>query len=47
MTVTEIIEQVREDMCNDFCRYTQKSREALDTEKGIYEKCEDCPLNRL
>lgn len=42
-TVSDIIEEVKNDMCDHFCIYPRriKSKAAL---KGI---CEICPLNRL
>ena len=48
MSVTEIIEEVKEQMCNDFCRYPRE----WDEEKEGCELCESevcttCPLNRL
>lgn len=53
-TATEIIEEVRETMCNDYCRYMHEGKSSLtEEEKAYYEEygcipqCDDCPLNRL
>lgn len=48
MSVTEIIEEVKEQMCNDYCRYPRE----WDEEEQGQELCESdvcaaCPLNRL
>lgn len=47
-TVTQIIEEVLETMCNEYCRYTEDVLNSLD---DGYEttpvQCENCPLNRL
>lgn len=45
-TVTGIIEEVCEEMCNNYCKYTDMAYDHLDQDE-IFEKCEDCPLNRL
>ena len=45
-SVTDMIEEVKEQMCNDYCRYTHQSWEALEEDR-ILEICENCPLNRL
>ena len=48
MTVTEIIEDVKEHVCRDICKYT----DTWDEEKEGCEICEsdycrNCPLNNL
>ena len=43
-TVTEIIEEVKEQMCDDYCRYP---REQSMAEMAINDICENCPMNRL
>lgn len=49
-TATKIIEEVREEMCNKYCKYTSE-RMVVDTDmefdKFCETYCEDCPLNRL
>ena len=47
-TVTQIFEEIKDAMCNDFCRYPREWNE----EKEGCELCESsvcsaCPLNRL
>lgn len=44
--IIKIIEWVCDEMCNKYCKYTDKSYEAL-SQNEVYEKCEDCPLNKL
>lgn len=45
-TATQIIEQVKDDMCNHYCKYTDDSYASLEQDE-VYEKCEECPLNRI
>lgn len=51
MSVTELIEKVKEDMCNDYCKYSNAPIPEGKTEDWLYEDkdspCNDCPLNRL
>lgn len=44
-TVTQVIESVCEEMCNDFCKYSMKGAEPTDD--GTCGHFEDCPLNKL
>lgn len=39
-TVADIIEEVKKDICENYCKYSGDE----DAEK---EKCPDCPLGRL
>lgn len=43
MTVTEIIDQVKDEICNDYCRYTKECTEQLEKEGDT----RTCPLDRL
>ena len=48
ITVSEIIEEIKVAMCNDYCRFPNE----FDEEKEgceLYESeiCGNCPLNRL
>lgn len=48
MSITEIIEEVKEKMCNDYCKYPHE----WDEKKEGMELCEsdvclNCPLNKL
>ena len=49
MTVTETIEEVKTDICNDYCRYPREYDP--DEHDGIElwntDICGNCPLNRL
>ncbi len=44
--VQKIIEEVKGEMCDHYCKYTDESYKALEQDQ-VYEKCETCPLNRL
>ena len=48
-TVTEIIEEVKDAICNDYCRfpYEYDPEEHDDVELFDSEICQNCPLNRL
>jgi len=51
-TVTEILEEVGEEICDKYCKYPEICRsEQKDPDLAddlLYEKyCKDCPLNRL
>lgn len=52
--VTQIIDEVREQICNDYCRYLHEGRAFLSVEDKAYLEengslphCDECPLNRL
>lgn len=45
-TVTMIIDHVKEEMCDKYCKYTEQSWKSLE-ENEVNEICEKCPLNRL
>lgn len=46
VTVSDIIEDVKNAICNNYCRYPDEyGMEGFDD--MIAEKCEDCPLGRL
>ena len=54
ITATQIIDEVRDAMCNDYCRYMHEGAPALTEEDNSYyeengclPQCDDCPLNRL
>lgn len=48
-TVAQIIEEVKEEMCDHYCKHIEKiqggGEEAF--EKLVEEFCDKCPLNRL
>ena len=49
-TATQIIEEVREDMCNFYCKHSEVINSAKDDSE--YDElsskyCWNCPLNRL
>lgn len=53
-SATDIINEVRDAMCNDYCRYMHEGKssltpedEAYCEENGYIPQCDDCPLNRL
>lgn len=44
----EQINQARETICNDFCKYTSNEYKGYLTQKELDEICEkDCPLSKL
>ena len=53
-SATEIISEVRDYICNDYCRYIHEGRDFLSVEDKAYLEengslphCDECPLNRL
>lgn len=53
-SATDIINEVRDAMCNEYCRYMHEGAPALTAEDNSYyeengclPQCDDCPLNRL
>lgn len=53
-SATDIICEVRDAMCNDYCRYMHEGKSSLTPEdekycedNGCLPQCDDCPLNRL
>lgn len=52
MSISEIIEDVKEHICDEYCRYTQEYRKTYTNpdeaeEKMTADRCSYCPLNRL
>lgn len=45
-TVTKIIQEVIDDMCNHYCKIPAQWNEE-DGELSESEICQNCPLNRL
>lgn len=53
-SATDIISEVRDQICNDYCRYMHEGRDFLSVEdkayldmSGCLPHCDECPLNRL
>ena len=47
-SVTQIFEEIKESMCEDYCRYPREyDEEATGVELCDSEYCQNCPLNRL
>ena len=47
-TISSLLEEIKEAMCNDYCRYPREwDKEAEGMELAESAICEDCPLNRL
>ena len=42
--VTEILEEVKNEICDNYCKYPE---EYEDYEDMLKERCEDCVLNLL
>ena len=52
MSITEIIEDVKENICDDYCKYTEQYRSCYKDpdeaqEKLFSDMCNYCPLCRL
>ena len=52
MSITEIIEDVKENICDDYCKYTEQYRSCYKDpdeaqEKLLSDMCNYCPLCRL
>ena len=48
MTVTEQIAEVKEKMCDRFCRYTNIKKRGEISQETLEDICDhDCPLNSL
>lgn len=47
-TITEQIEEIKDDICNNYCKYPDLWDEvAWGCELPESDICRDCPLNRL
>ena len=44
-SVSEIIENVKTEMCDEYCKYPYQFSE--DEQDALYAICETCPLERL
>lgn len=47
LDVVSIIDQACEDICNNYCKYTEQAYAALDGEAEEPEACKRCPLDML
>ena len=48
MTVTEQIAQVKEQICDEFCKYTDNKKHGRICQETLEAICEhDCPLRKL
>lgn len=48
MTATDIIQDVIDDMCRYYCKYSDDAQKAFeDDEDNEPDVCKDCPLYRL
>ena len=52
MTVSEIVEDIKEKICDDYCKYTEeylsKYKDPDDAQKRMLaDKCNFCPLKLL
>lgn len=52
MTITEQIENVKEQICDKYCKFPELSEQTIDDPDEAFEwlqhnHCNDCPLNRL
>lgn len=46
-TVREIIGEVIDDMCMNYCKYQKETQEHLDNHNCVCDKCLTCPMNKL
>lgn len=48
-TASELIEEVREDMCTHYCKYSDRAMQLIDSDdqEALDKLCGECPLNRL
>lgn len=44
-SVTDLIEEVREEICNKYCKYYDMDHELAQDD--LEEICKSCPLNKL
>ena len=42
--IEEVFEEVREEICDNYCKYSDRGINDKDIEKNY---CENCPLNKL
>jgi hypothetical protein len=49
MSITETIEEVKDQICEDYCRYPREWDEEEHDGLELYDSdiCANCPLNRL
>ncbi|MBQ1571532.1 MAG: hypothetical protein IIZ78_10440 [Clostridiales bacterium] len=49
MTICEQLEQIKEEVCDDICKYrNSKDYRGLMSQESLEEICKyDCPLNKL
>lgn len=47
ITVTDILEQVKESICDNYCKFPERYNENEDWDRLYREICDACPLNRL
>lgn len=45
-SITDIIEEVKEDICSNYCKHPEKY-EPDEWDNVFEEVCKDCPLDRL
>lgn len=46
-TIYQQIEQIKAEICDNYCRYTNGSLTDDEWEQIWEEKCQECPLSRL
>ena len=50
-TITQMIEEVAEEICNNYCKWPEKASEEGRPDDWLTEDpespCQNCPLNRL
>lgn len=51
-SITEQIEEIKEEMCDKYCRYPELTKELTENKDEAFELlthmyCENCPLGKL
>jgi hypothetical protein len=48
MSISKQIEEIKKQMCDDYCRYTNEGKtEGVEVYEMENSPCDNCPLNRL
>ena len=47
MSIIEQLESVREEICDDYCKYTAHKNYGTISAEALNERCQGCPLTRL
>lgn len=45
-TITGMLQNIIDEMCEHYCRYTEEAIEAMEQNREC-ERCENCPLMKI